>query len=86
VWSLPRPREAEPSPRRINGAPRQCVGVLDAGPHYCTCQIGMPYRAALAIVGLPNRRCNIGRGIGHSKEDDDLAAWLAVEGATIFLH
>jgi hypothetical protein len=46
----------------------------------------MPYRAALAIVGLPNRRCNIGRGIGHSKEDDDLAAWLAVEGATIFLH
>jgi hypothetical protein len=27
-------------------------------------------------------RCNIGRAIRHSEEDDDLAAWLAPESAT----
>jgi hypothetical protein len=30
--------------------------------------------------------CNIGRGIGHFEEDDDLPAWLALESATMFFH
>jgi hypothetical protein len=30
--------------------------------------------------------CNIRRGIGYSEEDNDFPAWLALEGATLFLH
>jgi hypothetical protein len=30
--------------------------------------------------------CNIGRGIGHIEEDDELSAWLALETATMLFH
>jgi hypothetical protein len=30
--------------------------------------------------------CKIRRGIGHSEEDNDFPAWLALESATLFLH
>jgi hypothetical protein len=36
----------------IISAPRQRVGVLDGWPMH-PAEFGMPYRAALALVGLP---------------------------------
>src|ERR1700730_7518048 len=44
-------------------------------------------RWVLAEIGhSPRVGRTIGRGIGHSEEDDDLTAWLALESATMFLH
>jgi hypothetical protein len=37
-------------------------------------------------MSMPRAGCNIGRGIGHIEEDDDLPAWLALESATMFFH
>jgi hypothetical protein len=44
------------------------------------------YRLASLLLRNHAPRCNIGRGIRHSEEYDDLAAWLALESATMFFH
>jgi hypothetical protein len=41
------------------------------------------------LTCLPRKhapRCNIGRRIRHSEEDDGLVAWLTLESATMFFH
>jgi hypothetical protein len=43
-------------------------------------------RRASLLLRKHAPRCNIGRGVRHSEEDDDLAAWLALESATMFFH
>jgi hypothetical protein len=51
-----------------------------------TAAVKLPDRRASLLLRKHAPRCNIGRGIRHSEEDDDLAAWLALESATMFFH
>jgi hypothetical protein len=45
-----------------------------------------PFGLAFILRKHPARCNNIGRDIGYSEEDDNLAARLALENATVFLH
>jgi hypothetical protein len=58
--------------------------VLPSSYGGCRCQT--TDRRASLLLRKHAPRCNIGRGVRHSEEDDDLAAWLALESATMFFH
>jgi hypothetical protein len=48
--------------------------------------VKVPSGRVARFVSTDRAGCNIRRGIGHSEEDNDFPAWLALESATLFLH
>jgi hypothetical protein len=76
------------------GVPFGTFAILSANRRHWTLSLKWkrpPTEAAFGLAFLlrvltSRAECNIRRRIGHSEDDDDLPARLALESATMFLH